>query len=491
MKNYLLIFTFILVSQQLTAQIAFEKSYWDGGAHYGGNCVQQTDDGGYIITGSTNGYGDFTPNLLIIKTDAYGDTLWSEIYKNDNSFVGSYILQTNDGGYIITGGLCSYQGGCCKPFLMKITSNGDSVWAKTYNYSTYMPPCPEGSSAIVQATDDGGYILAGSTSDSYNGIILIKTNSNGDSLWAKRYFGINGSSVQQTNDGGYIITGSVYSNAPGSSSNLYLMKISSNGDSLWAKDFGNNSFNDGGSSVRETNDGGFIISGSTRSFGAGNSDALLLRTNANGDSLWLKTYGGSDQDAGNCVRQTNDGGFVLTGYTRSFGPCLTNVFMVKTDLNGDTVFTKTFWWGIGSNSQVAIGTSIRQTNDGGYIIAGITEFLGASRVLLIKTNSDGIVTSVEQFNNNTPDQFDLEQNYPNPFNSSTTISYSIPQIGFVELKVYDELGREVASLVNKEQSLGNYKIEFNASNLKSGIYFYRLHSGGFTATKKLILYGNR
>ena len=185
MKNFLLLFTFILVSQHLTAQITFEKSYWDGGAHYSGYCVQQTDDGGYIVTGSTHDYGDITPNLLIIKTDAYGDTLWSKIYKNENSFTGSYILQTNDGGFIITGKLCSYQAGCCKPFLMKLDSNGDSLWTKTYNYSPNMPPCPEGSAAVVQATNDGGYILAGSTTDSYNGIFLIKTNSEGDSIWAK------------------------------------------------------------------------------------------------------------------------------------------------------------------------------------------------------------------------------------------------------------------------------------------------------------------
>lgn len=87
---------------------------------------------------------------------------------------------------------------------------------------------------------------------------------------------------------------------------------------------------------------------------------------------------------------------------------------------------------------------------------------------------------------NVPD-FALSQNYPNPFNPSTIISYSIPKSSFVQLKIYDMLGREVASLVNKEQAVGNYKVEFNASNLTSGVYFYRLQSGEFTETKKLIL----
>jgi Secretion system C-terminal sorting domain len=97
-----------------------------------------------------------------------------------------------------------------------------------------------------------------------------------------------------------------------------------------------------------------------------------------------------------------------------------------------------------------------------------------------------IITNVDE-GNIIPDKFVLQQNYPNPFNPSTTISYSIPQSNLVQLNVYDILGSKIAVLVNKEQSVGNYKVEFNASNLTSGIYFYRLQSGNFADTKKLIL----
>lgn len=83
--------------------------------------------------------------------------------------------------------------------------------------------------------------------------------------------------------------------------------------------------------------------------------------------------------------------------------------------------------------------------------------------------------------------YTLQQNYPNPFNPSTTISYSLPESGYVQLKVYDMLGREVADLVSEEQSMGNYKVVLDASNLTSGVYFYRLKSNDFTETKKLIL----
>jgi len=96
-------------------------------------------------------------------------------------------------------------------------------------------------------------------------------------------------------------------------------------------------------------------------------------------------------------------------------------------------------------------------------------------------------SDIEETNTETPIIYELLQNFPNPFNPSTVISYSIPQSGFVQLKVYDLLGREVVSLVNEEQAMGNYEVEFNASGLTSGIYFYKLECNGFSKTKKLIL----
>lgn len=97
------------------------------------------------------------------------------------------------------------------------------------------------------------------------------------------------------------------------------------------------------------------------------------------------------------------------------------------------------------------------------------------------------VTDVRQANNTIPDNFKLEQNYPNPFNPTTKINYSIPSSQKVVLKVYDELGREVTTLVNNEQPAGNYSADFYASGLASGIYFYRLQAGSFVEMKKMIL----
>ena len=158
---------------------------------------------------------------------------------------------------------------------------------------------------------------------------------NSSNTWTKifgDYFIDESFSVQQTTDGGYIITGQKrHTNVE---SDVYLIKTDVNGDSLWSKTFGGTE-NDLGNSVQQTADGGYIICGNTESFGNGGSDIYLIKTDGSGNEQWFKTFGGVNGESGSSVQQTTDGGYIICGNTESFGNGFSDVYLIKTDENGN------------------------------------------------------------------------------------------------------------------------------------------------------------
>jgi len=290
-----------------------------GGTEYDvGNSVQQTTDGGYIITGSTHSFGAF--GVWLIKTDSNGDEEWNKTF--GGLFLYGYsVQQTTDGGYIITG-YTEY----AYVWLIKTDSNGDEEWNKTFGGD--WPNFAEAYS--VQQTTDEGYIITGcKVQDDDFDVWLIKTDSNGNEEWNKTFDGTCfdfGRSVQQTTDEGYIITGTTCLCDNGCRE-VWLIKTDSNGDEEWNKTFGGID-DDYGRSVQQTTDGGYIITGETESYGAGSNDVWLIKTDSNGDEEWNKTFGGIDDDYGMSVQQTTDEGYIITGFT-SYGAGSYDVWLIK------------------------------------------------------------------------------------------------------------------------------------------------------------------
>jgi hypothetical protein len=247
---------------------------------------------------------------------------------------------------------------------------------------------------------------------------LVKTNAYGDTLWTRNYGDTGddrGYSVQQTSDGGYIVAG--WTNSFGAGSyDVYLIKTDSSGDTLWTRTLGGTG-DDRGYSVQQTSDGGYIVAGNTTSFGAGVHDVWLIKTDAHGDTIWTRTYGGIHDDLGYSVQQTADGGYIIAGWTNSFGDLNGDVYLVKTNASGETLWTRTY-----GGTGVDIGYSVQQTTDRGYIVAGWANSFGSGYfdVYLVKTDSNGKVGIEESGASRQAIVSDLRAT-PSPFVSFTRI----------------------------------------------------------------------
>jgi hypothetical protein len=349
-----------------------------------GNSVQQTSDGGYVIVGSTTSFGAGSLDVWLVKADSDGNKVWDRTFGGSGYDVGYSVQQTTDGGYIVAGLTNSYGAGNYDVWLIKTDASGNKVWDKTYGGTDY----DEGYS--VQQTSDGGFVVAGATSSYGAGNSdgwLIKTDSNGDKTWDKTFGGSvrdEVRSVQPTSDGGYIMTG-LSESYGGEFADLWLVKADSQGNKVWDKAFGGMG-GGSGSSVQQTSDGGYVVAGTTSSFTSGVPVVWLVRTDASGNEVWDKTFGGSRPNWGSSVQQTSDGGYIIAGVTDSYGAGADDVWLVKTDASGRRVWDKTFG-GTGSEG----GNSVHQTSDGGYIITGLTNSQGAGDydVWLIKTDANG------------------------------------------------------------------------------------------------------
>jgi len=375
------------------------KTEWNktfgGGGHDEGRSVQQTEDGGFIIAGSTGSYGAGDTDVWLIKADSNGNEEWNKTFGGRHEDEGYSVQQTEDGGYIITGYTHSYGIEGHEVWLIKTDSKGNGEWSKTFIGSDD----DEGYS--VRQTNDGGYIITGSTKSYGAGdedVWLIETDSCGNNEWSKTFGGNHsdkGYSVQQTNDGGYIITGAMsfyltckpylYCLKYGA---VGLIKTDSKGNEEWNKTFGDSdSCRDAGYSVQQTDDGGYIIAGYSSygiSYGvySASKEVWLIKTDSKGNSEWNKTFGESGYFSyGQSVQQTGDGGYIITGCTDYYSAGGDDVCLIKTDSKGNADWSKTF-----GGNRSDIGYSIQQTDDGGFIIAGSTGSYGAgdTDVWLIK-----------------------------------------------------------------------------------------------------------
>lgn len=312
---------------------------------------------------------------------------WSETYGGTNLDSAMCVAQTSDEGYALTGYTMSFGVGGWDIWLIKTDVNGNEQWNKTYGGSPGSTRGDEGARWLIQTSDDG-YALAGDTwsfAARLADFWLVKTDMNGNEQWNKTYDGKGwdgACSVLQTNEGGYAMVGFTAYGELGPDVDFWLVRTDINGNQLWAKTFGG-AGEDYGRSFVQTSDGGYALAGWTNSFGAGGNDFWLVKTDVNGNQQWAKTYGGSSDDMGYSVVQTSDGGYAISGYTESFGAgCY---LLIKTDSTGNQMWAKTYGSTIRDHP-----SSMIQTRDGGFAISGYTTIgAGDLDLWMVKTDAYG------------------------------------------------------------------------------------------------------
>ena len=514
-RIYFLIFPALAFATAQAQVITFQINV--GGALFDeATCVQQTADGGYIITGNTeSGIGGSLTDVILIKTDSTGAVLWNKTYGSANHEFGRSVQQTSDGGYILAGVYSFGSGPQYRGFLIKTNANGDTLWTKVYgSANNYINS--------VRQTSDGGYIAAGwYRTVSYNNAFLLKVDNAGNVLWSNHYGGNSSSQtvelndVCQTSDGGYVAAG--WTN--NSTSYTYLLKVNSSGDTLWSRTCNTSGYSTA-NAVRQTSDGGYILGGNYRDASSSNSKgAYLIKTDGTGNVTWNKVYGmGSTYYEIRGVEQTTDGGYVtvLNDNNANLGQS----FLLKVNSSGN------FSW---CRKYVPVGTnnvpSVAQTTDGGFVMAGANQLTGSGsscEIYLIKADSNGVspcndngqlltvgtpniswiypmhtygqqtvsvgflpayvanVTLTQNTLCTTVDSPEMTQaiaSYvavPNPFCEFTKIVFNEELKAEAVLIMSDAMGREVTRI---SIALGSSEFILQRNGLLPGVYFYTVRTG--------------
>ncbi|MBD3401766.1 T9SS type A sorting domain-containing protein [candidate division GN15 bacterium] len=437
--------------------------------------VEETDDLGFILTGWSyvGPYHNGEDDMYVVKTDRFGNLIWDQTYGDSLMDRATHILPLDQGGYLLCGYSNSYPPGGTDIRVLRLGFGGTSLWTKEYGADTSADYA-----YTISPLNDGNYLITGN--GSHLGWYFLKIDSSGNVL--NEVCVDRPQDVHQavaTADGGAI--------AIGGSTQLFLVKLNAFGDTTWTRGYGGDSF---GTSVIEMPEGGYAAFGFKR-YSLLDDQFWLLRLDNDGDTLWTRHYGYQYNDQGWSVCRTYDGGFVMTGSMYpSNGSDERQMWIVRTDSLGDTLWTQTV-----GGTGVEIGQCIRQTSDSGYVVAGWTTSYGEGYYdyYLVKLEADPeLVTDVAENEFILPSDIALNQNYPNPFNPATTITFSLPRKEDVTIDVFNVLGQRVRTITSSEYPAGTHRVEWDGSDesgrsAASGVYFYRLTTGSRTIAKKMQL----
>ncbi len=477
---YLVLFGALFSTSAQHPDILWTRRYGEQNNSYC-RSVLTTDDSGFFLIGATEPMGSYL-DLWLLKVDQYGLLEWDTVFGGNECDFGADAKRTLDGGLIITGWTESEStAGESHLWLLKLDSMGCQEWSMICDSAYSM-------GFSVQQTSDSGYVATGYM---YNSswdpdLYIVKTDGSGETEWEQSYGGDDTDiawSIQQTSDGGFIITG--YTFVGENDCDLWLIRTDNLGNIEWEKTYGD-SLEEVGYSVCQTSDGGFITVGYSLSYATG-ADVFLLKTDDSGGVEWTASFGGSDWDRGDDVIQTMDGGYVLTGSTMSYGSTV-QCLVIKTYATGDLEWECS----IGDADHDEYGYSILQLSDGGFIVGGDERSLstGVYNMLLVRLEPPSGACGENPL---IPESIVLSSISPNPCCHNADIEFSLPVTACTNISVHDITGRRVRIIYQGVIPAGeNHIVSWDGCDdtgfkVVSGVYFIRLESNDLAVTSKLVL----
>lgn len=476
MKTLYFIFCLLIPSMIYSNSDYFMKTFGGTQNDYA-HSIRPTADGGYIVCGQTDSYGngkDHYPDMWIIKLDKKGDKEWDRTFGGREADLAYDIQQTNDLGYIVAGATSSFGKGYPSVWIIKLDTKGDSIWSRIYE-----GPIVSLGHSIIQ-TRDGGYILAGLGKEN-----VLKLDRYGNREWGKHYSRLL-YSIEQTTDGGFIISGdSIFRQEEWDYIPcMSLLKLDRSGNMEWGNPFGNASLGSA-FSVHQTKDGGYIFTGDSiaiKSKYEHSHYALVAKLTSSGKIEWK--YYGKENSAAQSIITSSGNVYISTGNCID-GEYGLNVLLFCLDKNGNEKWVRSY----GNAEQWEYASSVAETADGGLVVAGQTESSGAGLydIWIMKLDSDGNSEPTHHSNPGKNNKISLKLIYPNPVCQSATIITDLSESAETSLTICDIYGREIETIFKGKLPAGESRLGWSRKNLASGMYLICLSTRNSVISDQFIL----
>lgn len=448
---------FFIISYYGFSQSVFRKNIdireWDRGRYF-----NQTSDGGYIITGDSWNSGH-PEDALLVKTDMFGDTLWTKTYgESDHQIYAYCVRETFDGGFIVAAHT-NVPGPDGRAWIIKTSAVGDTLWTRYLTGWVY---------EILQPSDSC-YLLFGKGSNSNLGKgAITKLDQSGEIMWSKFYSESKCfyQALEISDD--EILTGGLSrEDEEPNSTTIDLFMINYSGDSLWLKQYGDIYFFSY-LSLQKTFDGGFVLA-SSRTLWGEDSDIYLQKVDSNGNMLWNKLYGSDNySDVARSVVQTSDSGFMITGYKDFFG-----MYLLKTNQYGDSLWQKSF----NTDTTSTQGYHLIKTSDDHYAVIGEETgifYPGYSDLIFLKADQEGLVTRITEIKKEKEITI-----VPNPNRGDFHLQLLN---GDREVMIYDLSGRLIF-----DQKINHDVPTLTINGLKPGSFVIHIKSRKYHRTARLLV----